>query len=854
MKLFLSPVILFLFTYINLRAQTSPSIENGVSYELAKSRKNNISEIQYNLYFYVPENKADSIVANEQIKFNYKPTKEKYLQIDFKEKESYIKDIVINHTPVEALIEKEHIIIDEKYLRSGENIININFRAGDGALNRREDYLYTLFVPDRARTVFPCFDQPDLKARFQLSLTIPKHWTAIANGNIVDSSLANKQKTYHFKNSDLIPTYLFSFAAGKFRCDKVNFASKEIQILYRETDSIKIKNSLDSIFKLYTDAVNYYEKWTTITYPFQKNGMVAIPDFQFGGMEHPGAILLQNNTLFLDNNATQNQINNRSNLIAHEVAHMWFGDLVTMNWFTDVWMKEVFANYMADKSTGASSDKSTYDLKFLTTHFPSAYNIDRTLGANPIRQPLDNLQNAGMLYGPIIYDKAPIMMHQLELLMGSENFQNGVRDYLKKYAYKNASWPDLIECLSKYTKENLITWNNVWVNKTSRPIVNYNINYKNNKIETITISQEPEMGKSDRIWKQQFEFELYYKDSIIKQEITLQNKNQNISILKNKNKPLFTLLNANGIGYGNFQIDTSILNNFTLITNPLSRASTYISLYENMLNGNNISPNRLLNFLLQQLNKERVELNLKLITNYINTLYWEFLTTQQRSNQSTISEQTIWNSISSQNSKNNKKLLFELYENIFQSNGAYNKLYQIWNTQTNDESIVLNDEDYTSLSLALALRSNENESILVKQLHRIKNTDRINRYKILMQATSSDPNTRKIFFDGLSTKSNRINESAITSSLYLLHHPLRQQTSIAFLPKTLELLPEIQKTGDIFFPDNWLRSTFSFYQNPEALRIVKMFLIKNGKDLNPVLRNKVLQATDNLRHANKLIK
>ncbi|MFP3599897.1 M1 family aminopeptidase, partial [Chryseobacterium sp. SIMBA_029] len=88
-------------------------------------------------------------------------------------------------------------------------------------------------------------------------------------------------------------------------------------------------------------------------------------------------------------------------------AHLWFGDMVTMNWFNDVWMKEVFANFMADKSTGASSDKSVYDLKFLTGHFPAAYSVDRTLGANPIRQVLDNLQNAGMMYGPIIYDKAP---------------------------------------------------------------------------------------------------------------------------------------------------------------------------------------------------------------------------------------------------------------------------------------------------------------------------------------------------------------------------------------------------------------------------------------------------------------
>ena len=143
---------------------------------------------------------------------------------------------------------------------------------------------------------------------------------------------------------------------------------------------------------------------------------------------------------------------------------MWFGDLVTMRWFNDVWMKEVFANYIADKITGGSG------LKFLTDHYPPAYAIDRTQGANPIRQNLDNLQNAGSLYGNIIYHKAPIMMRQLELRTGSEAFRNGLREYLQTYAYGNASWPELIGILQKHTSKDLKKWNDVWVNEPGRPI------------------------------------------------------------------------------------------------------------------------------------------------------------------------------------------------------------------------------------------------------------------------------------------------------------------------------------------------------------------------------------------------
>ena len=142
-------------------------------------------------------------------------------------------------------------------------------------------------------------------------------------------------------------------------------------------------------------------------------------------------------SLFLDDNATQNQKLNRSRLIAHETAHMWFGDLVTMKWFDDVWLKEVFANFLADKVTSQSFPDVNHYLNFMTDHYERAYSVDRTLGSTPIKQPLDNLKNAGTLYGRIIYDKAPIMMRQLEALVGEESFRKGMQNYIKTYANGN---------------------------------------------------------------------------------------------------------------------------------------------------------------------------------------------------------------------------------------------------------------------------------------------------------------------------------------------------------------------------------------------------------------------------------
>ncbi|AQW93414.1 TPA: aminopeptidase [Elizabethkingia anophelis] len=840
-------------SYYHAQIKPSPKVESGVSYELAQFRKSTLSNIKYELDLDIPESKTDRISGTENLTFNYKKQSEVPLQIDFKENAASLLSVSVNGQAIKPVLENEHILIDQKYLKSEHNQITFKFLAGNSALNRRDGYLYTLFVPDRARTMFPCFDQPNLKANYSLTLTIPEKWNAMGNGVLKETTVKQGRKKMIFAQSDLLPTYLFSFAAGDFKYFKEKIGLEDAGMLYRETDTIKIKNSMDSIYNLYRNSLAYYEKWTGIPHPFQKHGLVVVPDFQFGGMEHPGAILFQNSTLFLDKNATQSQLNNRSNLLAHEVAHLWFGDMVTMDWFNDVWTKEVFANFMADKSTGASSDKSVYDLKFLTTHFPAAYSVDRTIGANPIRQVLDNLQNAGMMYGPIIYNKAPIMMRQLELLIGEENFRKGISEYLRKYAYSNATWPDLITILDNQTPEDLQSWNKVWVNEPGRPIIDYTIKYKGNKIENFKISQHPEHGDTQKLWPQEFQISLFYPDKIEKVDVKFSEKQQDIPELKGMLKPLFVLQNSSGIGYGVFNVDNDLISGFSLIKDPVSRASAYISLYENMLGGSGITPQELLHFFAGQLQKESTELNLRLITGYISGIYWGFLTESIRNKESESLENIVWNALQKQAAVNNKKNLFDCYQGIFRSRKAYDNLYTIWKSQTAPQGITLNDEDFTNLALALSLRNNNNNDLLQEQLTRIKNPDRINRFKIIMKAASSDKKIRDEFFNSLAERQNRSNESAVGSALVYLHHPLRQHTSINYLPQTLELLKEIQKTGDIFFPDNWLRSTFSSYQNPKALTVVNRFIQQNP-DYNSILKNKILQATENLRRVQKLVK
>src|SRR6185436_8267717 len=213
----------------------------------------------------------------------------------------------------------------------------------------------------------------------------------------------------------------------------------------------------------------WLEEYTARPYAFDKLDFVLIPSFQFGGMEHAGAILYNASSMMLEQTATQNQLLERANTISHETAHMWFGDLVTMEWFNDVWMKEVFANFMAAKIVNPSYPEVNHDLRFLLSNYPAAYDIDRTPGTNPIRQQLANLNEAGTLYGAIIYQKAPVIMRQLEMILGSDTFRGGIRAYLKEYAFGNATWNDLIRILDARTPEDLAAWSHAWVEERGRP-------------------------------------------------------------------------------------------------------------------------------------------------------------------------------------------------------------------------------------------------------------------------------------------------------------------------------------------------------------------------------------------------
>lgn len=836
---------------LSCQPQKDPLLEPGIPWKMAEYRHEEVADVRYELSFDIPAEKSRPIPARLHLSLTINDL-EHPLFLDFNAPDSLLQKLTVNGK--EAVIDHrlEHLIIEQKLLVIGNNSIDIVFHAGEQSLNRNEEYLYTLLVPDRASTLFPCFDQPNLKATYRLQITAPEDWLVLAGAPAEKIDTLTEKRKFFFGETDPMSTYLFSFVAGKFKSATSTRSDREMTLLYRETNETKIRMSLPAIFDLHDQAIHFLEEYTAHTFPFQKLDFASIPGFQYGGMEHIGAIQYNESAMFLDSSATETQLMSRAKVIAHETAHMWFGDMVTMNWFDDVWMKEVFANFMADKIINPSFPKINHSLSFFTTHYPAAYAEDRTKGTNAIRQPLKNLKDAGSLYGNIIYSKAPIVMRQLETAVGATAFRAGIREYMKTFAYGNATWPDLVDLIDQQSPVDVAKWSEVWVNQSGRPLLDADIRFAGDQIEYLAISQHAEDG-SDKLWPQTFNVALIYDDSLKYLPVTISESQVIIPQAQGLPRPKAMLYNANGYGYGVFPVDTSSLSMIPSLTDEVARASAYVNLYENILSGSTSASKGMKSYL-KALSQEPNELILSQITSKISSIFWHYLSPEERTQLQPALEEMLYTELQKMHTPNTKKVLFGLYSGIAYTETGRDTLYKLWSKEQVIQDLRLNDDDFTSLAMTLALYGHEQSAEILSQARAsLTNPDKIARFDYLQPALSADDAVRDQFFESFSKAENREKESWVLDACYYIHHPLHQQQALKHVPLCLNLLQEIQLTGDIFFPKRWLMATVGQYQSDQALEEVEKFL-KGQPDYNPILKSKLLQATDNLYRYNELVR
>lgn len=759
---------------------------DGVPLELAEWRSRVLSDVRYDLHFRIISDSDTEIKACESVSFIL--SKKVDAVLDFAGERAGEVRVSIDSSEIPVRIVNEHIVVPGKYLVKGRNVIDIEFIAGNSALNRREGCIYTLFVPDRARTVFPCFDQPDIKAGYTLTLDIPEQWKAVSNSPLAEdcadllygssSEVSIEQdilpglRRWAFSPTAPLPTYLFAFAAGEFEYQY--FPQYRTGAFHRGKDPAETAQ-IPEIAREVGFAIEWLEDYTAMPYPFAKYDFVVLPGFQFGGMEHAGATFYNDTRLFLSANPTPDEILRRIELIAHETAHMWFGDAVTMKWFNDVWTKEVFANYFAAAITEPLFPEVNHELNFLRTYKAAAMAQDRTEGRTAIRQSLDNMNNAGLVYNNIIYNKAPVMMRKLAAMMGEDAFRAGIREYLAEFKYGNATWDDLIAILAKHTDEDVAGFSRTWVDQPYWP-----------EYQALNCSDAED---SER--------------------------------------------------YGLIRLNTaqtdSIMSVLPVPEDPVRRLALLMNLNENYLTGG-IADMPWLRFLMHSLSGEEDALIAAAISGYMAE---PLLSCHSAGQDAGDIEAGILEMSENHSVKSVRTLLLRLLAKNAFSQDTAGRLYEIWSS---GEDGRLSQRDNMTLAYELAVRMPDKaKEIIDTQRGRLRNPDLLREFDFISRAVTPSEAARDSLFASLGNKEERRIEPWTQAVLYYLNHPLRSASAVKYIRPALELLPEIQRTGDIFFPAGWCSNLLAGHRSVEARIAVRQYL-DDHPELNPMLRSKVLQA------------
>lgn len=797
----------------------------GVSEALARERGRLIGDLRYELACAIPAERHAPVEGRVVIRFTLAAPHR--VVLDFAGPPDAVRRIRVGGVEVPLAVAQGHVVVPSDLTRAGLNEIAAEFTAGDEVLNRRDRLLYTLFVPARAHHAFPCFDQPDLKGRLTLTLDVPSGWEAAANTPVTRQVPIASGRRLEFGPTAPLPTYLFAFVAGELTCTPVTRGARTFRIVHHDSDAADVARHADAVADLHVLALDWLERYTAVPCPFMPLDLVLIPSFQFRGMEHPGVVLYDAARLLLPASPTQAQLFDRASLIAHETAHMWFGNLVTMRWFSDVWLKEVFANLMASTLVAEAFPHLDHAVRFLLTHQPEAYQVDRTAGANPIRQPLGNLRDAGQLYGPIIYQKSVVMMRQLEAAVGPRAFQRAVREYLRRHAFGNADWPELLEIIGTIARRDMTAWGHAWVDEPGRPVLRAETRLDAaGRVKTLHLHMHDPLGRHLH-WPQVVRVAVGYPGRVHELTARMSRSRVRVPGAAALDRPAYVLAGGES-GYGLFVLDAAsreyLLEQVEAVPDSLTRAEAWLALWENVCAGHLDAP-AFLRAAVRALSHEPEEQIAERVLGWVVRAYWRLLADDERAAIGPALESLVREAMFGASGASWRAACFHAFRDTARSPAALEWLARIWRREDEVPGLPLDEAGEMALALEIAVRGGPDADRLIRaQVDRTRQPDRRAECTFLMPALSADPQVREAAFARLRQVEHRRREPWALQSLRYLNHPLREAHARRFIRPALDLLPEIQRTGDIFFPARWADAVLWGHRSPEAASLVEELL------------------------------
>ncbi len=483
-----------------------------------------------------------------------------------------------------GLAEHNTLVVESTmaYTREGRGLHHFRDPSDDAV------YLHSQFEPFDAHTVFACFDQPDLKATYTLSVDAPADWVVISNMAVVEQPQAAAAGTWTFAPTPLLSTYLVAVVAGGYEKVESRHGEVDLGIYFRR--SLRDHIDAEEIFGLTAQGLDWFAEAFDLPYPFGKYDQLFVPEFAMGAMEHPGCVTFTETYVFRSK-VTDSARERRAETILHEMAHMWFGDLVTMKWWDDLWLNESFATFMSVLALVEATRFDNAWVTFLDAEKAWAKYQDQLPTTHPIAADAPDVETANQNFDGITYAKGASVLRQLVAWVGQDAFLEGCREYFRKHAWGNAELSDFLGALEKASGRDLEGWRDEWLMTTGVNTLQATRS-GDQRCGPITVSQQ--VGADHPAPRRhRIRVGLYGGEDVIRRyaeaEVDLLGEHLVIEELADQPAPALLVLNDADLTYAKVVLDptstATVTERLGAVEDPLARASVWATTWDMVRDG-----------------------------------------------------------------------------------------------------------------------------------------------------------------------------------------------------------------------------------------------------------------------------
>jgi len=582
-------------------------------------------------------------------------------------------------------------------------------------------------------------------------------------------------------------------------------------------------------------------------YRFHKLDLVLLPGFPYGGMEHAGAIFYRESALVFDHAPSAGERFRRRTLILHEVVHQWFGDLVTMRWFDDLWLKEGFATFLAYHLLAEIHPEDRPWLRFHQQVKPPALRVDVTPGTVPVWQELPNLADAKSNYGPIVYDKAPAVLRELAARLGDEAFFAGVALWLREHAWGNATWRDLLDALERASGRDLDSWARAWLLTPGVPTVRVRRREGGGRLEALALEQAGPFGPGR--WPLDLELLLAFPGGGRRRLAAhLEEPTAGVAGAGGLPRPAWVLCEPRDRAYARFLLDpdsaAALLGALPGLADPLERAVALTALVETTREAE-LDPARLADLCLRLLGVEEDPLSQQRLLAVLGTCLERWLS-PERAAPLRAAATTLLREQWRQGLLDGRELQVFRFLARHGRDPATLDLLEGLARRGQGGGLELGSEDRFLAVAALLAAGRPGAPEFLEELARTLPGD-VAKHAYVARAAVPDPAAKAgVFQDWL--REGEPPEQWIQASLATFHWPGQEAVTRPFLGLALERLLWVKEHRRIFFLPAWLDAFLGAHASPEALATAEAFLAGHP-ELPLDVRRKLLQSLDGLRRA-----